>query len=355
MRSSAAFLGVALTAAALTSCVTPPGVYRTESLASLPVALSNNAVAAVDHQSGVTLYSFLGLESGKSFRDVTSKAYRLAPASDRWQSIPAPPGPGRLAATAVAVGETVYLFGGYTVAKDGTEKSIETVHALDTTTQTYRAVSPMPVPVDDAMSVVYQQRYIYLISGWHDTGNVNLVQAYDTVTDQWFQSTPYPGAPVFGHAGGLVDNQMVVCGGVSIQSTAATRKFVAERACYRGKIDAKNPRRIDWTTLDHPPGPALYRAGGVGAYGAVWLIGGSDNPYNYNGIGYDGQPSAPQPSIWSLDIARGQWRLRGTLSDPPMDLRGLLVLGHGKLAVVGGMRSAQQVSASAFTVDVGEP
>jgi hypothetical protein len=42
----------------------------------------------------------------------------------------------------------------------------------------------MPVPVDDDISLPYQSRYIYLISGWHNDGNVNLVQLYDTKTNQ---------------------------------------------------------------------------------------------------------------------------------------------------------------------------
>ena len=38
----------------------------------------------------------------------------------------------------------------------------------------------MPVPVDDSVALSYKERYIYLISGWHNDGNVNLVQVYDT-------------------------------------------------------------------------------------------------------------------------------------------------------------------------------
>ena len=43
-------------------------------------------------------------------------------ADEQWrEAAPVPGGVGRLAATAVAVGELAYVFGGYTVAEDGSE------------------------------------------------------------------------------------------------------------------------------------------------------------------------------------------------------------------------------------------
>ena len=51
------------------------------------------------------------------------------------------------------------------------------------------------MPVEDAVLLVYLDRYIYLVSGWHDLGNVNLVQVLDTANGTWQQATPWPGAP----------------------------------------------------------------------------------------------------------------------------------------------------------------
>lgn len=79
----------------------------------------------------------------------------------------------------------VYIFGGYTVAADHSEHSIASVHRLDPADNTYTELTPMPVPVDDTLALVYRDRYVYLVSGWHETGNVNLVQLYDTETDIW--------------------------------------------------------------------------------------------------------------------------------------------------------------------------
>ncbi|MFK7886760.1 MAG: Kelch repeat-containing protein [Gammaproteobacteria bacterium] len=326
----------------LLACTATPAANDT--LPSLPTPISNNAVAAVTLNDGVHLVSFLGLKAGKTHQDVTTASFHLAPGAQQWAALPPPPGPGRLAATAATVGRTVYVFGGYTVAADGAEKSIETVHALDLITQRYTQVAAMPVPVDDTLSAVYAQRYIYLVSGWHDSGNVNLVQVYDTQEDVWFQATPFPGRAVFGQAGGIAGNTLVVCGGVYVHSTTGAREFKAEQACLRGDIRAADPTRIDWRSIAAHPGAGRYRAAATGHDGTVVFAGGSDNPYNFNGIGYNDVPSNASESVYVFDVFTNAWRTEVALSEPSMDHRGLLALGNGRFAIVGGMRRAQRVS-----------
>jgi len=330
-----------------------PGTVTTRPLPDLPRPISNNAVAAIASGAGVTLFSFLGLESGKRWSDTSSAAFALGPEAAAWVELPPVPGSeGRLAASAVAVAERVYIFGGYTVAEDGSEKSTPNVHAFDPDKRTYIAREPMPIPVDDSLAVVYGERLIYLVSGWHDHGNVNLVQLYDTVADSWSQATPYPGAPVFGHAGGIVGNTLVVCDGVAIHISATElRRYQSSAECYRGEIDPQDPRRIDWYGLASHPGVARYRmaAAGMSSDGG-WVIfaGGSDNPYNYNGTGYDGRPANPVPTIFGYSLALREWRELGQLDKATMDHRALVVAGTG-FVLIGGMRENQQVSASALS------
>lgn len=71
------------------------------------------------------------------------------------------------------MGRKVYIFGGYAVAADHSEHSVASVHRLDPAENTYAEVAPMPVPVDDTVALVYRDRYVYLVSGWHETGNAN--------------------------------------------------------------------------------------------------------------------------------------------------------------------------------------
>jgi hypothetical protein len=263
---------------------------------------------------------------------------------------------GRLAGTAVGLPDSVILFGGYTVAEDDSEVSVPRVQRLDLEARTWSELAPMPVPVDDSVSLRYGDRYVYLVSGWHDSGNVNLVQVYDLAEDRWFQATPWPGPPLFGHAGGIVDETLVVCDGVGIESRLRERRrFVAIAACYIGRIDPENPARIDWRRLPHHGGPPLYRmaATGSAARRQVVFAGGSDNPYNYSGIGYNGEPSEPSDRVFAWDLDAEAWHELGRLAKPTMDHRGLLE-SDGGFVVVGGMGAGQAVSQGQYRIVPGD-
>ncbi|WP_428269515.1 Kelch repeat-containing protein [Haliangium sp.] len=323
-------------------------------LPALPMAVTNNAVVAVPTAAGTHLLSFLGLGAGKTWRDPLSAGFHLAPGQTTWRPIADVPGPaGRLAGAAVAVAGVAYVFGGYTVAEDGSERSVESVHAYDPASGRYQVRAPMPIPVDDAVALVYADRYVYLVSGWHDLGNVNLVQLYDTRADTWTQATPFPGTPVFGHAGGIVADTMVIADGVRIEVGASGRRsFAISGEAYIGRVDEADPRRIEWHRLPPHPGRPRYRmaaTGVAGGGGTVVFAGGADNPYNYDGVGYDGVPAEPSDRIFGYALADGRWRELARLPVASMDHRGLLEV-DGHLVLVGGMRAGQAVTAEVVSL-----
>jgi hypothetical protein len=320
---------------------------QVEPLTPLPEATSNNAVASVVSGDREYVISFNGLASGKTHADTHAKTFVLDTSTGLWHKAPpVPGGDGRLAAAAATVGDLAYVFGGYSVAADGSEASTPWVHAFDPVARSFAERSAMPVPVDDAIALAFGNRYIYLVSGWHDLANVNLTQLYDTVTDSWTQATPIPGSSVFGHAGGIVGNRIVYCDGVRIRAHPdKQRDYVATDECYLGIIDAEAPRTIDWRTIDKHPGPPRYRAAaaGIESLGGVLFVGGTDNPYNYNGIGYNGVPSEPQPGGVLFDVQSLTWQNVTQDTEPTMDHRALVPL-QDRWLTVGGMTSGQQVT-----------
>ena len=321
---------------------------RSFEIPPMPVPVANNSVALTGDRNHYRIYSFLGLLSGKTWSDVTDRAFEYDSLRQGWQEIdPVPGGQGRLAGTAQTVAGKVYVLGGYTVAEDGSEVSWPGVYQLDPQSKLYTELSPMPVPVDDTVSAVYQDRYIYLVSGWHDTDNVDNVQVYDSMTDQWRQATPYPGPALFGHAGGLVDNRLLVCDGVKVVPLAepGKRAFVISDVCYLGVIDRDDGSRIEWRQVDAHPGVPLYRAAAAALNGLLVFAGGTDNPYNYDGIGYDSNPSAPLNGVQAFDPVNEAWISLPDLAKASMDHRGLMTL-DGKALIAGGMNEAQQVIAT---------
>ncbi len=323
---------------------------RIGDLPALPMPLTNNAVTTVSVGDDQYVVSFNGLGSTKSHADTLDTTFVFNSRTELWrQGKAVPGGVGRLASVAESIGELAYVFGGYTVAADGTEVSTPWSHSFNPVTEEFSTRKDMPIPVDDAVAVPYKNRFIYLVSGWHDLGNVNLVQRYDTSEDSWAQATPIPGSAVFGHAGGIVGNQVVYCDGVSVKiNRDAAREFVANSECYIGKIDERDSRRIDWRTIDYHPGAARYRmaAAGIEKKHGVLFIGGSTNPYNYDGIGYDGSPSNPSADLLFFDLRSLTWQSLRQSNEPTMDHRGLASFGSGWLTV-GGMLEGQQVIDSA--------
>ena len=317
----------------------------------LPVPVTNNAVAAWTDGARTTVYSFLGLDSTKAWNGVTNRAFEWAIGRQTWEEIEPVPGPGRLAATAQAVGGRVFVFGGYTVAEDGSERSLPHVDVYDPRSGRWSRGAPMPIPVDDAVSGVWADSLIFLISGWHDRDNVTNVQVYDPFSDTWRQATPIPGRPVFGHTGAIAGNTIVYIDGV--RRNAGTPRYEIEPTSWRGEIDPTDPARIVWTRLPAHPAPALYRAAAVAVGDEVLFAGGTDNPYNYDGIGYDGTPSRPRDDVFGFNVKTGTWRRLPSLATPSMDHRGMVLAGD-RLVIVGGMVGDQIVASQVATAMVGE-
>jgi len=342
----------ALAIASFAGCDRPGLPRQADAPPPLPSPVSNNAVAAVESAGRWSLFSFLGIDSTKTWRGVTTASYRWDLGTPSWRAIEPPPGPGRLAATAQGLNGRVYLFGGYTVAEDGGERSVPQVDVLDPLTGSWSAAAPMPIPVDDAVSGVWRDSLIYLVSGWHDSDNETAVQIYDPANDAWLSGTPIPGPPVFGHAGSISGDAIVYIDGTRVDRDP--RAFTLEGSSWIGRIDPTDPTRIAWSRLPQHPGPPLYRSASVGLPGSVVFAGGSDNTYNFNGVGYDGSPSEPSSLVLAFDLETNAWVLHDDLQAPTMDHRSLVV-ADGRVFLVGGMTAGQRVSPRVAEVHLRSP
>lgn len=201
----------------------------------------------------------------------------------------------------------------------------------------------MPIAVRDAAAGEYRDRYIYLVGGFTKTGPTNQVQLYDTLTDKWTAATPSPGTPVFGHAGGVVNDSIVYVGGG--MKGSGKPPFVASDEAWIGKIDHKDPKKIEWSKLPPPPSSARYRiAAGVSDKDQrVYFTGGTNKVYEFDGIGLDGQPAEPSPITFAYNLKSNAWEtIQENAPNATMDHHGLAVTSDD-LIVVGGMAAGQKV------------
>jgi N-acetylneuraminic acid mutarotase len=331
-------------------------------LSPLPAPVSNNAVAISHDSGGAKIFSFMGISPKKTWDAISASTYEMEVGSGKWTEKRAVPGvAGRLAASAVALHDQVFIFGGYVVDAQGGETTVSDLNVFVPIENRYYRGKDIPVPVDDAVVGLYRDRYVFLIGGWSTSKNdaVRNVQIYDTDKDVWMQGTPIPGTPVFGHAGSIIGGTIVYVDGAYKNPSGANPKYVASNECWMGKIPHKGDiGKIQWTKLPAHPGNARYRiaAGaeppGKKAY-RIYFSGGTDNPYNYNGIGYDGKPAEPSPVTFAFNVHSHAWEtVNDNTADPTMDHRGLLVTHRG-LVIVGGMEKGQQVTAKVTVVKPG--
>ena len=81
------------------------------------------------------------------------------------------------------------------------------------------------------------------------------------------------------------------------------------------------------------------------------FAGGTDNPYNFDGIGYDGVPAQPRTAVFAYNVRTDAWRDLTPLPSASMDHRGLAVAGD-TLYLVGGMGVEQRVTAKVWIADL---
>src|SRR5947209_1779107 len=189
-----------------------------EQLQPLPVPVSNNAVAGIKINGQYLIYSLMGLGAQKNWSAVTNAAYALNVKYDTWTAIKPVPGSGRLGAVAAGVKEQIFLMGGYVPDPNGAQAIVPDLAIYEPVALRWYRGAEMPIAVRDAVAGVYRDRHIYVVGGFSKTGPTNQVQLYDSATDKWTSATPSPGLPVFGHAGGIVNDNIIYAGGSTMTS-----------------------------------------------------------------------------------------------------------------------------------------
>ena len=307
---------------------------------AMPNAVTSNAVASL--KGGIEVYSLMGLGTKRTWDDVSNRMYELALRSGKWvEGRPVPGVAGRLGASATGVRGRILVFGGYTIDGQGNELVLGDVNSYTPQDHQWYRAADIPIPVDSAVIGVTHDRYVYLVGGRSRSGPVNNVQVYDVEKNTWSQATAFPGAPVFGHAGGLGDETIVYVDGA--KKDAAAGKYVASDECWMGKIDHKDPNKIEWSKL--PPHPGTGRFGiiaGAGEHDHRFLFsGGTTAPHNYKGLNSEGKPAELSPVTFAFELHGNRWE---TVTDDTYDVRadsrGILFTPIGPMILGGTLKNS---------------
>ena len=306
----------------------------------MPDAVSNNAVASL--KNGLEVYSFMGVGTKKTWDNITNKVYVLRLTTGKWtEGRPVPGVAGRLGASAIAARGQMFLFGGYVVDAQGTEMTVGDVNSYVPEDHRWYRAEDIPVPVDSAVIGVNHDRYIYLVGGRSKNGPVNNVQVYDAEKNVWSQATPLPGTPVYGHAGTLADDAIVYVDGAK-KNTSDSPPYVVSDECWMGKIDHKDPSKIEWSKLPAHPGPGRFGiiAGAGERDHRILFSGGTTNPHNFKGLGADGKLAEISPVTFAFEVHGSRWE---TVSEDTYDVRfdgrGILSTPLGPLIIGGTLKN----------------
>jgi N-acetylneuraminic acid mutarotase len=312
----------------------------------LPIAVTSNAVASL--RGGLEVYSIMGMGTKKTWDDVSNKMYLLRFKSGKWTESRAVPGvAGRLGASAVGAKGEIFVFGGYTVDGQGNEFTLPDVNAFVPENQRWYRAADIPVPVDSAVIGVTHDRYVYLVGGRSKNGPVNNVQVYDAEKNTWTQATAFPGTPVYGHAGGLTDETIVVADGAKKDPAG---HYVVSDECWMGKIDHKDPNKIEWSKLPAHPGPGRFGiVAGAGDHRVVFS-GGTTDVHNYKFLDQNGKVAEVSPVTFAFDLHGNHWEtITQDTYDVRADGRGITFTPLGPI-IVGGTLKNSAVSARVLIV-----
>ncbi len=327
--------------------------FNWQARASLPEAVSNNAVCAWTNQSGQRFaFSFGGIDTSKQFSGIHLRSYRYDYNSDQWTAIASIPDTlGKIAMGASMVKDKIYVIGGYHVFANGGELSSDKVHVFNPQTNLWEAdAASIPVAIDDHVQLVWRDSLIFVITGWSDVTNIPNVQIFNPSTNQWSVGTSVPDNNLykaFGASGILVGDTIVYTGGAR-----STFNFPLSQSIRFGVIDPADPTQISW--FEKSDTNALgYRQAAVNVDGfAVWF-GGSDQSYNYDGLAYtDGSGVPAESKIEFLNPLDLSIRVIQDTLPAIMDLRGIADFGNNSFLLAGGMEQNQTVTDRVLFIDL---
>jgi N-acetylneuraminic acid mutarotase len=310
---------------------------------TMPAPVSGNAVASL--KGGLELYSLMGIGNKRTWDDITSRVYSFHLSGAKWMEVrPVPGVAGRLGASAIGVRGQIFVFGGFVVDGHGAEMTVPDVNSYVADEHRWYRAADMPVPVDSAVIGEDRDRYIYLVGGKSKNGPVNNVQVYDAVKNTWSEATPFPGSPVFGLAGGVADEAIVFVDGAK-KNSGAGAPYVASDECWIGKIDKKDPNKIEWSKLPSHPGSARFGIVAGARNGKVLFSGGSPSVHNYKGLDAEGKPVDISTVTFGFDVRGNKWEtIDEETYDARTDSRGILSTPVGPV-ILGGIVSSQAPTA----------
>jgi hypothetical protein len=205
-----------------------------------------------------------------------------SPSNDSWQQIPSMPTP-RSGAAAITVDSKIYVIGGTKLIGFAGYEFLNTNEVYDPVENTWSELAPIPTGVTSYASAVVGNK-IYVFGGVNASNPgggryvtvyyTNLVQIYDTKTNQWTNGTTMPTAMGGMAACTIPSMPTLICvvGGIYLQ----TNPDGSGDYIWVNWTHIYNPAIGDWFTGESMPTTRAY-ASIANVNGSLYVLGGQDS------------------------------------------------------------------------------
>ncbi len=173
--------------------------------AHLPQALSSAAATSYDGK----IYLF----GGSTSNDLSNQSYVYDPALDEWSEIEPLPTDGLAVASAVTLGDYLYVAGGWS---NRTE-----FYRYDPAEDTWTTLAPMSVG-RNGLALAAIGDYIFAAGGGDGWYGLDAAERYDPIANQWVTLLPLSDGNRSGAGGVAVDGRFYVIGGTSSDDETTT-------------------------------------------------------------------------------------------------------------------------------------
>lgn len=182
------------------------------------------------------------------------------PSTDRW-TIKAPLPVGLHHAGAAAVGDRLYVIGGFTASLFSIWQPVASVYLYDPKTDSWTERAPMPTP-RGALTVAEFGGKLFAIGGKGERGNSAAVEVYDPSSDTWASRAALP-TPRDHLAAATVGQTIYTIGG----------RINGDYGQNLGTVEAYDPLADRWNQVANLPTPRSGIAAGV-VQETIYVFGG---------------------------------------------------------------------------------
>lgn len=318
-------------------------------VATLPVKVTNNTVCEGFIDNKPYLFSFSGIDSTKKYDGIHLKSFRYnINTKETIQIQNLPDNRGKIACAANRIDDIIYISGGYYVYKDGHEISSNKMHRYDIKNNIFlKDATAIPIATDDHVQAIWNNRLIYIITGWSNKKNIPNVQIYNPKEDIWLTGTSTPNTSnykSFGASGTIIGNTIYYFGGAT-----SDKGFSIQNELRIGEINPKKPTEIKWTIQNTKH--VGYRMACANVNNEVHWIGGSNETYNFDGIAYNKSGGVPTNNR-DLQFCPKSKKFKENIAlELPMDLRGIATIKPKIKYIAGGMLGNQEVSNAIYKLE----